>query len=160
MSQSSKYRMSTSARAKGDGIYDVLKNTVGRVTGESGLTLPGSNYCGPFNSISEDYQRRNPPRNRVDAECLRHDLAYDKADKLKAAGDTEGYNRAIRAADLTMTTNIDNMKDKSFGESATALLANNGIKLKMGLDRITGAGARSDVGKRSYMVVHRLLKTL
>lgn len=43
---------------------------------KKGLTLPGYNYCGPFNSLDN-----GPPTNGADAACKEHDEAYNKLGK-------------------------------------------------------------------------------
>src|SRR5579885_3457771 len=65
------------SKSKGRGVYEVLHKTVGKLVGPAGLTLPGTHYCGPLNSTDPEWIAAHPPKNRIDATCLAHDLAYD-----------------------------------------------------------------------------------
>ena len=61
--------------------------------GKSGLTLPGYNYCGPFNK--ED---AGEPTNDLDRACRTHDRAYSKMGNKAywqySRADQKLYNRA------------------------------------------------------------------
>lgn len=126
---------------QGDGIYEFLSKTVGKLTGEKGLTVWGSNYCGPFNSISEDYQRRNPPTNRVDSICLAHDLDYNEADKFKET-DKAKYGEMMRAADQKMLNSLSNLQNMTVGERLLKGVAGTAIGAKSLLDKVTGNGIK------------------
>src|SRR5579885_2405727 len=136
MTRSMDYRIARPHRGKG--LYEFGARTIGRLVGDSGLTLPGTNYCGPYNSISEEYQRTHPPKNRIDQICLDHDLDYAEAQKVQG---TPQYAEKIRAADQKMVDRIDAISDKSLGERILGGIAGTAIRGKMVADRITGNGA-------------------
>lgn len=62
---------------------DALLNVYNR--GRSWLT-GGSNYIGPFNPLSREYIEQNPPKDRVDAGALAHDLDYSRISKQRDEG--------------------------------------------------------------------------
>jgi hypothetical protein len=62
---------------------DALLNVYNR--GRSWFT-GGSNYIGPFNPLTREYIEQNPPKDRVDAGALAHDLDYSRIAKQRDEG--------------------------------------------------------------------------
>jgi len=130
-------------KTKGKGVYEFLEKHVAPHLGDSGLTLPKSNYCGPFNRVDEEYQKSHPPTNRVDSICLRHDLNYNDALKSKHS-DKSLYAKKIREADDLMLRELRDIKNPTVGERLLRAPAYAGIKAKSILDKhITGNGKQN-----------------
>ena len=77
-----------------------------------GWLLFNHNYCGPFNPLDKQLDKDGrplpgqEPYNQVDAICLEHDRAYDKA---TSKGDKH-------AADQRMLEKLGELKPKNFRE--------------------------------------------
>jgi len=123
----------------GGGIYELIAP----ILPKSGLTLPGTAYCGPGNPLPN-----GPPRNRVDEVCMRHDYAYNGAlDYRKSVpADKAGYSARIRDADTNMLKELAALEraqpPMTVGERLLKGGAGTAIGAKSLLDRVTGNGLR------------------
>lgn len=134
-----------------DSIKNKLKNVgakglelvdkIGKELKDRGSTvLTGTNYSGPFNSISPEYQATHPPKNIIDKGALEHDLTYSDIAKRRDAGEItkEQADEEIRKSDEKFLKNI---RDNYTKDPWASLLSYAGIYSKtvaedvLGLDR-------------------------
>ena len=68
-------------------LWGKAKDTLTNVYNKGRSWLTGdSNYIGPFNPLSREYIEKNPPKDRVDAGALAHDLDYSWIAKQRDEG--------------------------------------------------------------------------
>ena len=84
------------------------------------LHIPGYNYCGPGTKLKERLERGDQPINKVDTVCMKHDIAYSKAEN----------NQDIKQADDEMIKELDTIHKPSIGERIGKTIAKTGIKAK------------------------------
>lgn len=96
------------------GKLDIHK-AIKPIVPKGGITLPGTNYCGPYNRMDL------PTKNKLDSVCRSHDLCY-------AAGNK-------RTCDKKMMSDLKQVKPSSVGEAVNKKIVQGviGAKSKLGL---------------------------
>ena len=83
--------------------------------------IPGFNYCGPGTT-----SHNKPPRNRVDAICMEHDLAYARA---------KSNCEFKKKADLAFLQRLNELSNLTCKERIGRFLCSTAIRAKMFLQR-------------------------
>ena len=105
-------------RGKAGGKLDIHK-AIKPIVPKGGITLPGTNYCGPYNRMDL------PTKNKLDSVCRSHDLCY-------ATGDAAQHKRNC---DKKMMSDLKQVKPSSVGEAVNKKIVQGviGAKSKLGL---------------------------
>lgn len=101
---------------------------------KTNLLLPGYNFCG-LNGVDDNFSK--DPTNRLDAECKKHDLAYNETTDLNKRHEAD-----LRLADQAWQ--LVKAKDTKFSERLAAYLVTNLMKAKVKI----GAGSKNKI--KSY----------
>lgn len=131
-----------------DSIKNKLKNVgakglelvdkIGKELKDRGSTvLTGTNYSGPFNSITPEYQASHPPKNIIDKGALEHDVTYSDIAKRRDAGEItkEQADEEIRRSDEKFLKNI---RDNYTKDPWASLLSYAGIWSKTVAEDVAG----------------------
>ena len=134
--------------AYGGGLYEMIQEYGQKIANlrkdpRKGLSLPGMNYCGPLNEVSEQYFRDYPPVNQTDSVCKKHDILYHRANELETQ---EERDKAYREADNNMLAQLKHVQPGSLGEKVQKWFVDKAIKGKTWIeDRIRGKGMIKDI---------------
>lgn len=121
---------------EGRGLLDTVINNL-----PFELHIPTYKFCGPGTRLEKRLSRGDEPKNKLDALCRTHDIAYserkDLADRHQADKELEdGAWERVKASDA------------SIGEKAAALLVTGAMKVK----RKMGAGCSNNRRRRRRRV--------
>lgn len=106
------------SKRKGSGV---LNKIIDKLPVE--FHIPSYSYCGPGTKLEKRLARGDKPKNKLDAACLNHDIAYSKSSALE--------NR--HAADKQLgeaAWERFKSKDAGIGEKAAALFVSGAMKTK------------------------------
>lgn len=135
-------------RAFGGGLYEMIQEYGQKIANlrrdpRKGLTLPGMNYAGPLNEVSESYFRDYPPVNQTDAVAKKHDILYHRANALPTQ---EERDQAYREADNIMLQQLDHVQPKSLLEKVQRFFVKKAISGKKWIeDRMRSGKGIDDV---------------
>ena len=89
------------------------------------LHIPGYSACGPGTKVQERIRTgRWNPKNRVDAACMGHDIAYLNSNNMNPLA----QEQARLAADREMLHKLDMINNPSIGERVGKFIASTAIK--------------------------------
>lgn len=112
---------------------DYISSKVKQLKDRGSTLLTGGNYCGPFNSLEDDYIAQNPPVNNIDKSCMAHDFDYKRIGENRKSGkisDAES-RKLVRESDERLLNNIDRYK---YEDGKMSYLSRLGIKAKNKLE--------------------------
>lgn len=146
----------------GGGLYELIQEYGQKIANlrkdpRKGLTLPGMNYAGPLNEVSESYFRDYPPVNQTDAVAKKHDILYHRALSLPTQ---EERDKAYREADDIMLAQLKHVKPKSLLEKVQRFFVEKAIAGKEWIeDRMRkkeGKGLEDEVKQISEYIDDKL----
>lgn len=96
------------------------------------MHIPGYRYCGPGTKLDKRLQRGDTGINKLDEACKEHDIAYStNNNNIKNQADKKLISKAWQRVKA---------KDSSIGERASALAVTGLMKMKNGIEKISGSG--------------------
>lgn len=96
------------------------------------MHIPGYKYCGPGTKLDKRLQRGDTGINKLDDACKEHDIAYStNNNNIKNQADKKLISKAWQRVKA---------KDSSIGEKASALAVTGLMKMKNGIEKISGGG--------------------
>jgi len=103
------------------GIYE---STIGRLTKDRELHIPGYQFCGPGTRVQERIGMGQRGINELDNACMHHDIAYgSKEESVRRAADIDLRNHAYRIA-------FDPVHTHGLQERAFSFLTGSVIQIK------------------------------
>lgn len=113
------------------------------------MHIPGYRYCGPGTKLDKRLQRGDVGINKLDEACKEHDIAYS----------TNNNNIKNLADKKLISTAWQRFKarDASIGEKSSALAVTGLMKMKNGVEKISGGGRIASKTKRNSRKKKNLL---
>lgn len=96
------------------------------------MHIPGYQYCGPGTNLEKRLERGDTGINKLDEACKEHDIAYStKNNANKRTADKQLISKAWKRV---------KSRDAKIGERTAALAVTGLMKIKSGIDKISGGG--------------------
>ena len=85
-----------------------ISNVWHEVKQRGATLLTGTHYVGPWNALSPEYMASHPPKDKVDASALYHDLDYSRIAKARDTGKVSGdeARQMTRESDNRFLSNV------------------------------------------------------